>query len=138
MERSSSRAGNRTRRRMLRRGRELRGPISLAAVPGRRSRQAAFEEVARTATGRVARRAGLGEDQWELTVLVAPDAGTEATARQGRVLQQDGRWQVVLHRLALDGQAVGAAEVELLVETVVADLLAQALGLDPDALQEGD
>ena len=86
----------------------------------------------------VAARAGLTEDQWELVVLVAPDAQAGVTERRGRVLQREGRWQVVLHRLALDGEASGPAETDLLVEMVVAELLARALGLDPEALQEGE
>ena len=35
-------------------------------------------------------------------------------------------------------EASGPAETDLLVEMVVAELLARALGLDPEALQEGE
>lgn len=119
---------------MLRRGRELRGPLSAADAPSRTSRHSAFEELAHAATSRVAARAGLREADWELLVLVVPPPDVGRADRWGRVRAVGGRWQVVLHRLAFGTDARGPQDQELFVQAVVADLLGEALGRDPEEL----
>lgn len=132
----TARAGNRTRRQMLRRGRDLRGPLSSAPVPGRVSRHDAFTQRAHEVTERVTTRAGLEESDWALTVVVAPGAEVSAADRWGRIESTDGTWHLVLHRLAFASTRQTQDETDALVEAVVADLLAEALGLDPDTLAD--
>ncbi len=123
---------------MLRRGRDLRGPLLPAGSPGRRDRHDQFAEVAHEATARVAERAGLRPDEWGLTVLVAPHHDVPPEHRLGHVEAAGSRWEVVLHRLALTVDLDPAADPELVVECTVARLLGAALGrpaedLHPDA-----
>lgn len=121
---------------MLRRGRELRGPLSTAAVPARASRNEAFRSLAHDAVDRVASRAGLEPQDWTLRVQRAPDHEVEAAERWGQVLRPDARWQITLHRLALEDPRATSQELTARVEAVVAELLGEALGMDPDDLTD--
>lgn len=132
MSRERPRPGG-SRRRTLRRGRELRGPLAAAPVPAQVGRGRAFELLAHEVATRVTERAGWPDGGWELVVTVAPRGPVASSERHGAVRQEDGRWVLTLHRgsRVWEGHPAG---FEAALEEGLAVLVASVSGWDAQDL----
>lgn len=126
-----------------RHGRGLRGPLAPRSVPLARTRAQRFDDLVVAAAERLGRSWPAGVRRLgdlEIVVTDLPATGGDADAAPGRpvplgaALPASGALpaRVIVHRRPVEARATGRRELERLVRDVVAEQLAELLGVTPE------
>jgi predicted Zn-dependent protease with MMP-like domain len=136
----ASTAPRRSRRRRDRRGRGLRGPLLPAEVPAARTRAERFDDVVLDAVERLERRwrdelAGI-EFAVEDVPPSDPSPWEHGEVPLGRFFPADRALspRVVLYRRPVETRATDERDLADLVHEVIVEQVAQALGVEPEAV----
>lgn len=131
------------RRRRERHGRDLRGPLIPADLPGWRSRSARFDEQVLDTVEDVEQRLGRTLEGVEFAVEDVP-SGTAAPWEDeavplGRLFGADDRHpaRIVVYRRPIEARAAGRRERADLIHDVVVEQVAHLLGLTPEQVDPG-
>jgi predicted Zn-dependent protease with MMP-like domain len=122
-----------------RRGRGLRGPLAPAGSPLHRSRAGRFDEQVLDAFERLERRYPRELAAVDVAVEDVPPPAEAGPVRLGDVIGGPGTRPPVLvvYRRAVEARATGPREVEDLLREVLAEQVADLLGLTPEQVDPG-
>ena len=115
------------------------GPLAPAGVPVNRSRSQRFDELVLDALERLERRLPTQLLEVDVAVEDVPDTDRAIFDADdvplGEVLSSSSRPRIVIYRRPIELRAAGTEELAALVGTVVAEQVAELLGIHPDDIE---
>ena len=122
-----------------RRGRGLRGPLAPPASPLHRTRSERFDDWVLTAFERLERRYARELAAVDVAVEEVPPTQEAGPIRLGDVIASRGTQPPVLeiYRRAVEARATDPGDVEDLLRDVIAEQVADLLGLTPEQVDPG-
>lgn len=140
---TASHTGRRQAPRRDRRGRGLRGPLIPAGVPGARNRAERFDDLVLDAVEHLERRWREQMRPLEFAVEDVPPAdptpweGDDVALGRFFPATRDLPPRVVVYRRPLETRSADEADLGDLVQQVVVEQVAHALGVEPERLDPG-
>jgi len=115
------------------------GPLAPAGVPVNRSRSQRFDELVLDALERLERRLPTPLHEVDVAVEDVPDTDRVIFDADdvplGEVLSTSPRPRIVIYRRPIELRAATTEELAALVESVVAEQVAELLGIHPDDIE---